>query len=541
MTYPIKLSIICLSAIELLIKIQQNSTMNGEGKLMGTIHYEKKVEKWGVFEISLQGPATSNPFLEQVIQGTFISKNETITVDGFYDGNGVYKVRFMPSFEGDYEFFIQSSFCERIQGDFEVVSAKEDNHGPVRVANTYHFVYEDGTPYYSIGTTCYVWELQSDERMKETLASLKKARFNKIRFCIFPKHYDYNLGEPRSYPFEGTPMDSSVLTKENFNKYTGKTEGNNWDFTRFNREHFSHIEGCILELQKLGIEADLIVMHPYDRWGFSSMTKEQDDRYWKYIIARFASFRNVWWSFANEYDLMEKKTIGDWERYAGILCEKDPYNHLRSIHNCHSFYDYNRPWITHCSIQRQEPYLSAENVIKYREMYKKPVVLDEICYEGNIQYGWGNISGEELVRRFWEATCRGGYAGHGETYMNPQEVLWWSHGGILHGESWKRFGFLHDILSDTPGVGLAPHHLHWDCVCAVPECDLNKTTKTYYLIYFGYTRPSFRDFHFDEDTEFEIEVIDTWNMTIQSQGVGKGTFRVPLPGREYMAVRLRKK
>ena len=28
------------------------------------------------------------------------------------------------------------------------------------VANTYHMAYEDGTPYYSIGTTCYVWELQ---------------------------------------------------------------------------------------------------------------------------------------------------------------------------------------------------------------------------------------------------------------------------------------------------------------------------------------------------------------------------------------------
>ena len=46
---------------------------------------------------------------------------------------------------------------------------------------------------------------------------------------------------------------------------------------------------------------------------------------------------------------------------------------------------------------------------EWRQRYKKPVVLDEICYEGNIEHGWGNISGQELVRRFWEAACRGGY------------------------------------------------------------------------------------------------------------------------------------
>lgn len=504
--------------------------------------FDRTVEKWDVFEVACEGRTDGNPFTDHTITGTFSCGQECVTVVGFYDGDGIYKVRFMPSFEGDYRFEVSGSFSdESVSGEFHVTAPSEGNHGPVRVANTYHFAYEDGTPYYSIGTTCYVWNLQSDERIRETLDSLKVSGFNKIRFCVFPKHYDYNLGEPRSYPYVGTPMDSSVLTSENFNDYTDKTEGNNWDFSRFNPAHFQHIEKCIVALRDLGIEADLIVMHPYDRWGFSSMTKEQDALYWRYVIARFGAYRNIWWALANEYDLFTHKSVEDWEGYAKIICECDPYHHLRSIHNCHGFYDHTRPWITHCSIQRQDLYKSSELVNEWRVRFGKPVVLDEIAYEGNIQHGWGNISGEELVRRFWEGVCRGGYPGHGETYMNEENVLWWSHGGKLRGESWKRVKFLHKIMCETPGIGLAPAVREWDDVCAVPEDVLLAEKSGYQIYYYSFMRPSFREFYFDDVTEYRVEVIDTWNMTIEDRGTCKGKFRVELPGREFMAIRLWKK
>lgn len=502
---------------------------------------QKQVEKWGIFEVSCKGPVEGNPFTDQWIRGTFVGGTEEVTADGFYDGDGIYRVRFMPSFEGEYHFRLEGSFAlEEVEGTFTVGSPAKDNHGPVRVVNTWHFAYEDAAPYYSVGTTCYVWELQDDERIEQTLRSLEASGFNKIRFCIFPKHYDYNLGEPRSYPYEGTPMDSSVLTKDNFWNYTGKAEGNCWELERFCTEHFAHIEKCILALQKIGVEADLILMHPYDRWGFSCMTDRQDDLYLKYVVARFSAYRNVWWSLANEYDLMGHKTVQDWERFADIICKKDPYQHLRSIHNCVHFYDHTRPWVTHCSIQRQDLYKSAELVNEWRARYRKPVVLDEIAYEGNIQYGWGNITGEEMVRRFWEAACRGGYPGHGETYLAKDDILWWSHGGLLHGESWKRVKFLHRIMCETPGVGLKPKGREWDEICAVPEDDRAAFETGYHLFYYSFMRPSFRDFHFDDEQEYVAEVIDTWNMTIEEAGSFTGKFRVKLPGRQYMAIRIRK-
>jgi hypothetical protein len=151
--------------------------------------------------------------------------------------------------------------------------------------------------------------------------------------CVFPKHYKWNENEPPRYPFEGTPP-------------------NKWDFARFNPEFFRHFELRVLDLQKLGIEADVILFHPYDEghWGFDRMPDEVDDRYLRYVIARLAAYRNVWWSLANEFDFMLEKQPEDWDRFFKIVVEADPYGRLRSIHNGRVLYNHNQPWVTHASI-----------------------------------------------------------------------------------------------------------------------------------------------------------------------------------------------
>ena len=114
---------------------------------MDMINYEKQVERWGTLEVSVKGKTAGNPFVDYTIQGVFTGKREQVAVNGFYDGDGIYKVRFMPSFEDEYTFRIQGSFSdEAYVGKFTSVPAGPENHGPVYVANTYHFAYADGTP-----------------------------------------------------------------------------------------------------------------------------------------------------------------------------------------------------------------------------------------------------------------------------------------------------------------------------------------------------------------------------------------------------------
>lgn len=479
----------------------------------------QNIECWEIFEVCLEGPTSGNPFIDVQIGAVFTCGNKSIIVDGFYDGGGIYKIRLMPDIIGTWTYETKSNRVEfhRKKGTFDCIEASSGNHGPVRVRDTFHFSYEDGTLYYPFGTTCYVWNHQGDILEEKTLETLETSPFNKIRMCVFPKDYDYNHNNPEFYPFEGSLEVG-------------------WDFDKFNPKFFEHLEKRICDLMSLNIEADLILFHPYDngKWGFDKMNSEVDDRYLRYIVSRLAAYRNVWWSFANEYDLMKEKTLDDWERFAKIVVEKDPYNHLRSIHNCIPFYDHKKPWITHCSIQRQDIYKTSEYTNEWREIYQKPVVIDECAYEGNIQHGWGNITGQELTRRFWEGTVRGGYVGHGETFINPEEVLWWSKGGDLHGESPKRIAFLRKIVEDAPIQAIEPIKYTWDVPCGGKQ-------EEFYLIYFGFNQPTFRNLQLPEDMEFRVDIIDTWEMTITTlDEIVKGNGEVKLPGKPYMALRLQR-
>ena len=108
------------------------------------MNYTKSVEKWGIFEFCSEGTTAGNPFLERSITALFDSDSERKTVNGFYDGNGIYKVRFMPSFEEEYHFTVCGNFSDsKYEGTFSVTPPSENNHGCVKVNNKYHFQYSD--------------------------------------------------------------------------------------------------------------------------------------------------------------------------------------------------------------------------------------------------------------------------------------------------------------------------------------------------------------------------------------------------------------
>lgn len=418
-----------------------------------------------------------------------------------------------------------------------------------------HFEYEDGTYFYPFGTTVYALASQEDALVEQTLESLKNAPFNKVRMCVFPKDYDYNKNEPPNYAFEE------------------RADGS-WATERPNIAFWQRFEGIMDRIGAMGIQVDLILFHPYDRWGFAKMPREDNLSYLDYLLRRFAAKPYLWWSLANEYDLnMDAKSLADWEEIEKYVAKNDPYRHLLSNHNCMCFWDHTRQNITHASLQTK----ALTEIPRWIREYHKPVVIDECCYEGNIQHLWGSISGREMVRRFWRCCASGGYCTHGETFLTDDDILWWARGGVLKGESPRRIAFLRQIMESPPGplepltgwletvadldedglaaflrdtpaqsrefvrmfadsirrmdertraLHLAGEHV-WEAHCGeeayLTYCDLQCYGK--------------QTLHLPEGKRYRVEWIDTWDMTrtVLCEGVS-GETEIALPGQEGMAI-----
>jgi hypothetical protein len=466
-------------------------------------------QRWGVYEMTLPGPSSGNPYLDVTWSATFTRGEQRVTVPGFWDGGSTYRVRFSPPTAGAWRYETHSATPELNgkTGEVTVEPAAGDNHGPVEVFQTYYLRHADGTPYHQFGTTCYAWVHQPRELQEQTLGTLAASPFNKIRFCVFPKSYLYNQNEPGLFAFR-------------------KKDAHGFDFSQPDPEFWHHFEQRIIDLQRLGIEADIILWHPYDRWGFSEMSDEEDDRYLRYCVARLSAYRNVWWSLANEYDFMSEqpeghrgnKQFSDWDRFFSILEKEDPHHRPRGIHNGRRWYDHTKGWVTHASLQTSD----MKAGVRYREQYRKPILYDECRYEGDVPQGWGNLTGRDMTRMFWLGTMSGCYVGHGETYKHDQDILWWSKGGVLRGESPRRIQWLKDFMAKAPPF----HELR---PAGIDEGEFRLTKPgAYELVYC--TNQRSRTVPLAGDRPYKVDLIDPWAMTETPLGTAPpGDFTVTAP------------
>jgi len=485
----------------------------------------RKVEQWGVFETEAPGPAAGNPFVDVQFGARFTQGHRTVETSGFYDGNGIYKVRFSPDSVGNWSYETTSNVKDLAghTGALECIAPAAGNRGPVGTAHQFHFQYADATPYFPFGTTCYSYGFIGAPYGDETLTNLKAAGFNKVRICLLPKP----LGklQPVAMPFErldavAAPSAQGSMANPEYKESEGK-----FDLARFNPAYFQHFEARIEDLMAAGIEADVILFHPYDAWGFKSMGQEADDRYLRYAVARLSAYRNVWWSIANEYDLVKSKSMTDWDRFFRIVQESDPYRRLRSIHHSKVVYDHSKPWCTHASLQEYDFEKSAERLAAWN----KPILYDEIQYEGNIARRWGNLSPEEMTHRFWRAIVYGVYATHGETYISTDDSPVWSDAGELHGTSPARITFLRKLLERSGTTGLMaaenPYYLN-----AGNPGEL-------ILYYFDYHCVGEYEFPLPEKVKFKATMIDPWAMTETAlPGIFSGKSKIALTGKPYMAM-----
>lgn len=505
------------------------------------------MQQYKKFELVFQGEEPKGSWSEIDLKARFTCGGEEKEIDGFYAGKGRYIIRYLPQRTGMVSWRTEGLFCE--SGQEECVPCEDGiHHGVVKPAGT-ALSYEDGTSCRPFGTTVYAMMHQPKELIVQTIRSIIRSPFDKVRTCVFPKHYVFNENEPELFAFE-------------------RREDGTFDYHRPCFAFWDAFEEMLETLGDHGVEVDLILFHPYDHWGFSRMTREEYKPYLHYLLARFASYANVWWSLANEYDCMRAFKKEDWDWIDSFIHEKDVYGHMLSCHHMLRNYDFTRDNVTHCSIQGD-----VTAVETYMKKYHKPVFMDEFGYEGNIFCHWGHLSGFELVNRFWLCCVQGGYGTHGETFMNDTDTLWWGKGGELVGKSPERIRFLKEIIRELPGalepvpyevvsmetLGEMRRGLHKDqqtdftrALMEMPDEEaarmiesITRDTRIYtghykeeaYLAYYGRHCTAVGDLTLPDKGSYRIEVIDVWDMTrktILTNVNGKVEFS--LPGKEGIAV-----
>jgi hypothetical protein len=253
---------------------------------------------------------------------------------------------------------------------------------------------------------------------------------------------------------------------------------------------------------------------------------------------------------ANEWDLMKEKSLQDFDRFFHIVEQHDPASHLRSIHHSGPMYDYGHPWVTHASLQSHD----FEAAAGWLKAWRKPVVYDEVMYEGNLDRRWGNITAEEMTRRFWLGVVAGCYVTHGETYLDPDAlldentspVLMWSQGGKLSGTSPARIAFLRKLLEETATLGgktTVRAGLEAGAAQYYPNAatmDATGKKADAILYYLDSHQPIYYEFPLPEGA-FSAELIDPWEMTVKAlPGSFTGKTKLKLTGKPFRAVRFRR-
>jgi hypothetical protein len=156
------------------------------------------------------------------------------------------------------------------------------------------------------------------------------------------------------------------------------------------------------------------------------MGNADEQRYYRYAVARYSGFANVMWDVTNEYHLFRSE---EWVNKMGTLIKsKDPAKHLISVHGHDDFPFRTSPWVDVVLYQSWDECGGYQFMTECRNKQAStgrflPQINEEYGYEDHYPpWGCGNgmtrepdgRSAENRRRLAWEIYMAGGYQTTGE-------------------------------------------------------------------------------------------------------------------------------
>lgn len=263
--------------------------------------------------------------------------NVRLKHQGFYDGKDTWKIRFAPPAEGVWTITTRSDVLELDHRQVEVhctVAPAGSVRGGLRIDPQHprHFLREDGTRFFPVGYEAnWLFALDMLEpgpalpTLKPFLAKLAGSGFNFVNLNLWALDTTWRAGKTEENDFGPPPLSPWEGTIDNP------------DFRRFNLAYWQHFDRVIAAMADHGIIASLYfkVYNKLCRWPANG--SPEDDRFFRYAIARFAAYPNITWILAKEAQY-EKSTRYKVERLKFIRAT-DPYRRLVTVHDDRLTYD----------------------------------------------------------------------------------------------------------------------------------------------------------------------------------------------------------
>lgn len=378
-----------------------------------------EVHRWQTHDFAFKSSTPhQNPF--QVEFSAIVNGPGGIQIDqlGFYDGDGTWKIRLGPNVLGQWSIRTISSDPE-LDGKTvqNIVCVKQRNprvHGGLLVdsEHPHHFIREDGTRFFYSGFECdWLWAVDlatCDPALPQTTMLLDKLATYEFNVVFMNIYAHTGFGLPGQQPNFGPPA-----------KYAWGGSNDQPDHSVFNLSFWQHYDRVIQAMWDRGLDAHIMLKVYNKHVNWPRKGSPEDDRYFKYIMARYAPFCNVHWDFAkesnNEKDLAYK--LGRFQ----LIRQSDPYRRLLTTHTDHSHYKNYFGVLDYRTDQNQTNlYRTA---LRHRTQEQWPVVNSEYGYE---QGGGGPEDktfsdandGLTILKRAWEVNMAGAYATYYYTYTS---------------------------------------------------------------------------------------------------------------------------
>lgn len=281
--------------------------------------------------------AHENGFTDVVVRARFSAPSGAVSeAEGFFDGDGTWRVRFTPRELGRWHVEISSLPWDRGLHREETFEVAELTGLPFLRSTPevgWGFSDDRGVPQLIVGDTTYhlvAWAYCGID-VEPFLRRRAEQGFNllRVRVPVSPFHppAGHNVWQDRScWPWGGSEQYPL--------------------FDRFNLDYFRVMDGVVQLAESLGIRLELVM----EAWSFEfpfndrgAFTAEWEELWLRYLLARYdASPAVAAWTPMNEYEFYPKGTAGQpanalsnrWMLRVGRLVrDHSPHGHVLSVHN----------------------------------------------------------------------------------------------------------------------------------------------------------------------------------------------------------------